>query len=109
MLIFIHVFLQSLKLLWAQHKGSGAFRAIVAQEFERALADLSTDKVMKHEAEVSQTPPYCKKKKRTKKVYAVRRHDGSLCLRRPWMSDPTASYFQLVDTIVSITILSHYA
>ena len=49
--------LQSLKLLWAQHKGSGAFRAIVAQEFERALADLSTDRVMKHEAEVSQKFP----------------------------------------------------
>jgi len=38
-------------LLWAQHKASGAFKAIVAQEFERALADLSAE-VMQNEAEV---------------------------------------------------------
>ena len=42
---------QSVALLWAQHKHSGAFKTIVAQEFERALTDLSAE-VMQNEAEV---------------------------------------------------------
>jgi len=43
--------MQSVALLWAQHKHSGAFKTIVAQEFERALTDLSAE-VMQNEAEV---------------------------------------------------------
>ena len=38
--------------IWARHKNSSAFRSIVAQEFDRALQDLSCD-VMQDEAEVS--------------------------------------------------------
>lgn len=50
---------QSVKVLWEQHKTSGAFQAIVAQEFDRALATLSSE-VMQHEAEViAATSPYC--------------------------------------------------
>ncbi|DBA77107.1 hypothetical protein WJX77_005031 [Trebouxia sp. C0004] len=41
---------KSVALLWAQHKHSGAFKSIVAQEFERALTDLSAE-VMQNEAE----------------------------------------------------------
>ena len=55
----LYKLVQSVKLLWAQHKDSGAFRAIVAQEFERALADLSTDQVMKDEAEVTTSLALC--------------------------------------------------
>jgi len=43
--------MQSVALLWAQHKHTGAFKSIVAQEFERALTDLSAE-VMQNEAEV---------------------------------------------------------
>ena len=46
--------MQSVGLLWAQHKHSGAFTSIVAQEFERALSNLSAD-VMQNEAEVCPT------------------------------------------------------
>lgn len=45
--------MQSVGLLWAQHKHSGAFTSIVAQEFERALSNLSAD-VMQNEVEVCQ-------------------------------------------------------
>ena len=43
--------MQSVALLWAQRKHSGAYKSIVAQEFERALTDLSAE-VMQNEAEV---------------------------------------------------------
>ena len=48
--------MQSVRLLWEQHKDSGAFQAIVPQEFDRALATLSSE-VMQHEAEVPVPPP----------------------------------------------------
>ena len=47
---------QSVRLLWEQHKDSGAFQAIVAQEFDRALATLSSE-IMQNEAEVTICPP----------------------------------------------------
>ena len=46
---------QSVRLLWEQHKDSVAYQAIVAQEFDRALATLSSE-VMQHEAEVTPLP-----------------------------------------------------
>ena len=46
--------MQSVEAIWAQSKHSSAFRAIVSQEFERALQDLSVD-VMQEEAQVQAT------------------------------------------------------
>ena len=42
---------QTVSRLWQQHKDSGAFQAIVAQEFDKALATPFSE-VMQNEAEV---------------------------------------------------------